>query len=102
MYQPLGSKGSMWKAPDTHGRAGGGGRHALQTDWDDVEPEGNGRRKSKVRREARKKKLRAEREELQHLRKGLKGGGGKGSGASGAKGGHSEEARYAWNNLCGV
>lgn len=54
------------------------------------------------RAEARKKKVGGEREELQRLRKGLEGGGGKGSGASGAKGGHSEEACYAWNSLCGV
>eukprot|EP00435_Cladocopium_sp_Y103_P074084 s120_g46.t1 len=67
-----------------------GGRHALQPEWEGQEDDGGnqGRRKNKVRREARKKKLRADREELQSYRKGTgsKGGGPKGSGPTGAKG----------------
>ena len=71
-----------------------GGRQALQPEMEEQEGDTGGRRKNRVRQEARKKKLKADREELQSFRKGSKGGGAKGSG----------EACYAWNNgngLCG-
>ena len=81
-----------------------GGRQALLQDIEEGTPEDSGRRKNKVRREARKRRLKAEREELHSYRKGGKGGGGKASGAGQGKGSTSEEACFAWNNgngLCG-
>ena len=80
-----------------------GGRQALLQDPGETDIEG-GKRKNRTRREARKKRLRAEKEELQGYRKGGKGGGTKGSGGPTGKGGASDEACYAWNNgngLCG-
>ena len=80
-----------------------GGAQALQPETEEAEPE-RGKGKNKARREARKRRLHADREELKHFRKGSKSGGGKGDSTHGGKGGHSEEACYAWNNgngLCG-
>ena len=81
-----------------------GGRQALQAETTEGDNDTGGRRKNRVRREARKKRLQAEKEELQSWRRSSKGGEGKGSGSSKGKGGQSEEACYAWNNgngLCG-
>eukprot|EP00435_Cladocopium_sp_Y103_P066357 s1151_g28.t1 len=79
-----------------------GGKRALGLDQE--EGEQDPRRRTKVRREARKKRQRAEKEELQSYRRNSKGGGGKGSGATGAKGGSAnlEEECYAWNNGNGL
>ena len=81
-----------------------GGAQALLPDTEEAEPETGGRRKNRTRREARKRKLHSEREELKQWRKGSKGGGSKGDHPPQGKGGSSEEACYAWNNgngLCG-
>lgn len=87
-----------------------GGTAALLPDMEkpDKEKSPNPKRASnRVRREAKKKRLAAEREELRQLRGGGKGGKSSGShqGPKGGKsGGGSGELCYAWNNgngLCG-
>lgn len=81
-----------------------GGRQALQAETTEKDNETGGRRKNRVRRDARKRRQQAEREELNSWRRSSKGGEGKGSGSNKGKGGQSEEACYAWNNgngLCG-
>eukprot|EP00435_Cladocopium_sp_Y103_P059823 s1426_g21.t1 len=81
-----------------------GGHQALQPEWETSEHNVQGKRRNQARREARKRKWRADKEELQTYRKGSRNGEGKGSGKWGSKSGASEEACYAWNNgngLCG-
>ena len=54
---------------------------------------------NRARREARKKRLASEREELENYRKhGAEKKGGKGSGSKGSDGKGQEQKRYGWNN----
>ena len=89
-----------------------GGHRALQVETEDnlVNKEGEGKRgHNRARREAKKRRLAAEREELKSLRsgngKGGKGGGSKdGTKGKGGSGAAKEEECFAWNNgngLCG-
>ena len=89
-----------------------GGRRALQGEMEDnaVIKDGEGKRAhNRARREAKKRKMVAEREELRTLRnssgRGGKGGGSKdGQKGKGGSGPPREEECFAWNNgngLCG-
>lgn len=89
-----------------------GGHRALQVETEDnlANKEGDGRKgHNRARREAKKRRLAAEREELKNLRsgngKGGKGGGNKdGAKGKGGSGAAKEEECFAWNNgngLCG-
>ena len=66
------------------------GHQALRPEVDEADIT-EGKKKNRTRREARKRKNQADREELKAFRKGSKGGGSKGRGSSQNKGGGSAD-----------